>query len=91
MSPGIEIVNLTGKGISKPESRQAAKWIAKAFEYAPAPPALTIFFGAVPYENNVELHETFWASHINRCAHHGILLGAERSEDRGVARLQMLL
>ena len=41
-----------------------------------ATPALTVFFGAVPYENNVELHETFWASHLNRVAMSGILLGA---------------
>lgn len=41
-----------------------------------ATPALTIFFGAAPYEENGEMHERFWASHLNRVAMTGILVGA---------------
>lgn len=56
MSADIEIINLTGRGISKPEARQAAKWIAEAFEYGPAPPTLTIF--SVPYRMKTTLNCT---------------------------------
>ena len=40
-------------------------------------PALTIFFNRVPYDDDPELHETFWSSHLNRVASAGILLGAK--------------
>ncbi|KAL9085075.1 MAG: hypothetical protein Q9159_004890 [Coniocarpon cinnabarinum] len=44
----------------------------------PALPALHIFFANAPYEKNIELHETFWSSHLARVAHSGILLGARQ-------------
>ncbi|CAI6333322.1 unnamed protein product [Periconia digitata] len=72
-----EIVNLTGTGLSTEECRNAATWMAKAFAMAPATPALTIFFGAAPYEDNVKMHEKFWSSHLNRVAMSGILIGAK--------------
>lgn len=46
-----------------------------------ATPALTIFFGAAPHRDNKELHETFWASHLNRVAASGTLLGARLDGD----------
>ncbi|PVI02762.1 hypothetical protein DM02DRAFT_653250 [Periconia macrospinosa] len=75
----LQIVNLTGVGLSRDKSRQAAAWMAKAFALAPATPALTIFFGAAPYEANVEMHEKFWSSHLNRVAMSGILIGAREN------------
>lgn len=98
-SDSIQVVDLSGKGISKDETRKAAKWMAKAFANArmlssifvfeniadricaAATPALTIFFGPDQYEQNVEMHEAFWASHINRVAHSGILLGAKEGDE----------
>ncbi|KAK9412962.1 hypothetical protein SUNI508_12157 [Seiridium unicorne] len=29
-----------------------------------ATPALAMFFGGAPYESNVDMHETFWSSHL---------------------------
>ncbi|KAI1336918.1 hypothetical protein F5Y15DRAFT_190975 [Xylariaceae sp. FL0016] len=75
-SPEVEIVNLSGTGLPRQEARKAAVWMAKAFARAPATPALTMFFGAAPYEDNVEMHERFWAAHLNRVAMSGILLAA---------------
>ncbi|CAD6584852.1 MAG: hypothetical protein TREMPRED_003983 [Tremellales sp. Tagirdzhanova-0007] len=72
-----EVVNLTGIGLDRETTRSVAAWMAKAFEDAPATPALTIFFGAAPYHGNEEMHESFWSSHLNRVAFSGILLGAK--------------
>ncbi|KAI1847585.1 hypothetical protein JX266_006437 [Neoarthrinium moseri] len=72
----IEVVDLTGVGLPQEDCRKAAVWMAQAFAQAPATPALTIFFGAAPYEANVEMHERFWASHLNRVAMSGRLIGA---------------
>lgn len=36
-------------------------------------------FGPASYAENIELHEAFWAAHINRVAKSGILLGARDS------------
>lgn len=41
---------------------------------------MAIFFGTASYEDNVEMHEAFWASHINRAARSGILLGAREQQ-----------
>lgn len=46
-----------------------------------AKPALAIFFGLSSYEDNIEMHEVFWASHLNRVAMSGILLGARENDD----------
>ncbi|KAK6073212.1 hypothetical protein SCUP234_08810 [Seiridium cupressi] len=49
-----------------------------------ATPALTMFFGGAPYESNVDMHETFWSSHLDRVAVSGMLIGArEDGEWRG--------
>jgi hypothetical protein len=44
-----------------------------------ATPALTIFFGVAPYESNIEMHEKFWSSHLNRVAKSGFLIGAREN------------
>ncbi|KAK6063232.1 hypothetical protein SCUP515_12594 [Seiridium cupressi] len=49
-----------------------------------ATPALTMFFGGAPYESNVDMHEKFWSSHLDRVAVSGMLIGArEDGEWRG--------
>ncbi|KAF3014225.1 hypothetical protein E8E14_008553 [Neopestalotiopsis sp. 37M] len=75
----MEIVNLSDTGLSQGECRKAASWMAQAFARAPATPALTIFFGAAPYESNIEMHEKFWSSHLNRVAKSGFLIGAREN------------
>ncbi|KAH7257915.1 hypothetical protein BKA59DRAFT_471277 [Fusarium tricinctum] len=74
------VVNLSRVGIPLEEAKVASEWIAKAFAQAPAEPALAIFFGPASYEENREMHEAFWASHLGRVAKSGVLLGALNSE-----------
>ncbi|KAI0138248.1 hypothetical protein BJ166DRAFT_544594 [Pestalotiopsis sp. NC0098] len=75
----MEIVNLSETGLPREECQKAATWMAQAFAGAPATPALTIFFGAAPYESNAEMHESFWSSHLNRVAKSGLLIGAREN------------
>ncbi|RGP63735.1 hypothetical protein FSPOR_8341 [Fusarium sporotrichioides] len=76
----IDVVNLSGVGIPLEEAQTASKWIARSFAQAPAEPALAIFFGAASYEENRQMHEFFWASHLGRVAKSGILFGARSPE-----------
>ncbi|KAK9786251.1 hypothetical protein SCARD494_11376 [Seiridium cardinale] len=80
----VDIIDLTGVGLPRQDCQKAAVWMAKAFAQAPATPALTIFFGDASYESNVEMHETFWSSHLNQITMSGMLIGArEDGEWRG--------
>ncbi|SPJ75656.1 uncharacterized protein FTOL_05387 [Fusarium torulosum] len=76
----IHVLNLSKVGIPLEEAQSASQWIAKAFAQAPAEPALAIFFGTASYEENKEMHEAFWESHLGRVAKSGVLLGALNSE-----------